>query len=338
MRFRNNKTMLFVMVVFLILGCNLPRPTSTPPRPTIEVKSTTIVADDSVTFPANKRFQADNGDSTLLFEEETIVRPEVDEMNVHELSPEELNEYTQLAPLPDDTKIISALEITPDGMIFSPPVRVRFDVSESENIETGDELDILLFDQVREEWIPRGKAKVDNDKQFAVGQISHTSIYAVIAKKSFPNPKTDTLTPSRTPTKTVTPSRTPTKMVTPSRTPTKTITPSGTVPPTAEISGSLWGDANGNGSIDIGETTGLGGYTVKLGIGSCNSSGFRQTTSNTSGFYNFTNLTAGTYCVSVDIILACGFYSSPTTSTRYTIVLSNGESASRNFGYDKPIC
>ena len=200
MRFRN-KVGYFVIVVLLIFGCNLPYPTSTPPRPTIEVKNTTIVTDGSVTFPADKSFQADNGNSSLLFEDETIVRPEVDEgeINVHELNPQELSERVQDTPPPDGRKIIASLEITLDGMVFAPPAIVKFDVSERDDLKRGDVLEFYSFDEVKKEWELLGKADVDGEG-FAVARILHTSIYAAMIKES-----TLTVTPPATKTLTAIP-------------------------------------------------------------------------------------------------------------------------------------
>ena len=108
-------------------------------------------------------------------------------------------------------------------------------------------------------------------------------------------------------------------------------------PATGKISGSVWEDANGNGSKD-GAEGGMGSVTVKLGMGSCSSSGFKQTSTSSGGGYSFSNLAAGTYCVSVNITPACGKISSATTSTKYTVTLSNGQTVSKSFGYQKMIC
>ena len=45
---------------------------------------------------------------------------------------------------------------------------------------------------------------------------------------------------------------------------------------------------------------GFHGGTVKLGQGSCASSGFKTTSINSTGYYEFTGLPAGTFCVTVD--------------------------------------
>jgi hypothetical protein len=117
-----------------------------------------------------------------------------------------------------------------------------------------------------------------------------------------------------------------------------TAAPTTAVPPaTGKISGSVWEDANGNGSKD-GAEGGMGSVTVKLGMGSCSSSGFKQTSTSSGGGYSFSNLAAGTYCVSVNITPACGKISSATTSTKYTVTLSNGQTVSKSFGYQKMIC
>ena len=331
-----NKNWFFVIIVVTMLGCNLSNPLQPAPTFEVEITKTAPVAD--VTFPMNTIFPADNGNSTLLFEEETTVRPVVDEIMVHELSQQELSEYVQDTPPPDNRKIIISLEILPSEMTFAPPATVKFDVSGRDDLERGDVLEFYTFDEEKREWVLLGKADVDHEG-FAVARILHTSIYAVMEKvdssDKIDTPPTSsdihpTSTQTLSPVKTLTPTRTPTKTITPS------ITPSLTPLPSAEISGSIWEDTNKNGSIDFGETTGIGGVTVNLGTGSCDSAGFRQTSTNSSGFYDFTNLAAGTYCVSVYVSDPnCNGY---TTSTNYTISLGNGQSVSRNFGYVAPIC
>jgi hypothetical protein len=111
-------------------------------------------------------------------------------------------------------------------------------------------------------------------------------------------------------------------------------TPTVTSPPPAigSISGVVFQDNNSNGNQQGGEA-GKSGVTVHLGQGACASSGYQSIVSSGSGSFSFTNLPAGTYCLSVSIPLVCDTYSSPTTSTQYTIILGPGGSVSKLFGY-----
>jgi len=121
----------------------------------------------------------------------------------------------------------------------------------------------------------------------------------------------------------------------PTPTPTSTPpTPTVTSPPpaTGSISGVVFQDNNYNGNQQVGEA-GKSGVTVHLGQGACASSGYQSIVSSGSGSFSFTNLPAGTYCLSVSIPLVCDTYSSPTTSTQYTINLGPGGSVSKLFGY-----
>jgi hypothetical protein len=317
-----DQILFIVIVCVFIFGCG-GGGFDNPGAPDKPAEPPATIDDGGTNFPEDTRFQADNGNSSLLFEDETTVRPEVPEkeIKVHEFNPQELSERVQDTPPPDNRRIIISLEILPSNMMFAPPATVKFDVSERDDLEIGDVLELYTFDEMIKDWDLLGKADVD-DEWFAVARILHTSIYALMEKVESLE-STETPTPSS---------------VSPTDTPTKTITPSVTSPPPAEISGSLWEDTNRNGSIDFGETTGIGGVTVNLGTGSCNSAGFWQTSTNSSGFYNFTNLAAGTYCVSVSIPVTCDEYTTPTTRTSYTVFLGNGQSVSKNFGYSKTIC
>jgi hypothetical protein len=107
------------------------------------------------------------------------------------------------------------------------------------------------------------------------------------------------------------------------------------VPP-GSISGGVFEDDNGNGSRDGGEP-GFAGVTVRLGSGSCPSTGLQTTTTNSSGQYSFSNLEPGTYCVSVNRDEACAWIH--TTAESHTVTVSPGANTSVSwFGYEKTIC
>jgi len=119
----------------------------------------------------------------------------------------------------------------------------------------------------------------------------------------------------------------------PTSTPTAEPTPTATSPPAnGSISGVVFQDHNSDGNQQPNDA-GMGGVTVYLGQGACSSSGYQSTVTSGDGSFSFGNLPAGTYCLSVNVPLQCGTYSSPTTSTQYTIVLSPGGSVYRLFGF-----
>ncbi len=117
--------------------------------------------------------------------------------------------------------------------------------------------------------------------------------------------------------------------------PPPTNTPIPPDPENASISGTVFKDGNGDGVMN-GTDIGLSGVTVRLGSGSCMSTGLGSTTSSGSGSFSFSNLAAGTYCLSVDTS-GSGSYSIITTSSQFTIVLSSGDSVSKKFGFQKAI-
>ncbi len=119
----------------------------------------------------------------------------------------------------------------------------------------------------------------------------------------------------------------------PTSTPTAEPTPTATSPPAnGSISGVVFQDNNSDGNQQANDA-GMSGVTVYLGQGACSSSGYQSQVASGSGSFNFTNLPAGTYCLSVNIPLVCGTYSSPTTATQYTIILSAGGSVYKLFGF-----
>jgi hypothetical protein len=117
--------------------------------------------------------------------------------------------------------------------------------------------------------------------------------------------------------------------------PPPTNTPIPPDPQNASISGTVFKDSNGDGVMN-GTDIGLSGVTVRLGSGSCMSTGLGSTTASGSGSFSFSNLAAGTYCLSVDTS-GSGSYSSITTSSQFTIVLGSGDSVSKKFGFQKVI-
>jgi len=117
------------------------------------------------------------------------------------------------------------------------------------------------------------------------------------------------------------------------------------VPPTptptpalGSISGGVWNDMNTNGLINGGEP-GMSGVTVRLGSGSCGSTGLGNRTTASNGSFSFTDLPQGTYCVSVvNPNPSCGGWL-PTTVTQRTVVLGPGEiKLIAWFGYSVYVC
>ncbi len=116
-----------------------------------------------------------------------------------------------------------------------------------------------------------------------------------------------------------------------------TPTPSPT-PALGSISGGVWNDMNSNSVINGGEP-GMSGVTVRLGSGSCSSTGLGNRTTSSSGAFSFTDLPQGTYCVSVvNPNPSCGGWL-PTTVTQRTVVLGPGEyKLIAWFGYSAYVC
>lgn len=117
-------------------------------------------------------------------------------------------------------------------------------------------------------------------------------------------------------------------------TPTNTPVPD---PMNASISGLVWQDANGDGVRQGGEP-GIASQIVRLGAGSCASTGLESVAANLGGNYSFGGLAGGTYCVSVSRPVSCATYTSPTTPTSYTVNLGAGAGLVRSFGFQKTLC
>jgi hypothetical protein len=110
------------------------------------------------------------------------------------------------------------------------------------------------------------------------------------------------------------------------------------VPP-GSASGLMFDDVNYDGDHDSGEN-GMAGWTVTLGTGSCPSSGYASTTTNSNGLYSFSDLPAGTYCVTIQITLASGCAGWHTlTGKSKTITVSPGLNTTvPDMGFANIIC
>jgi hypothetical protein len=120
----------------------------------------------------------------------------------------------------------------------------------------------------------------------------------------------------------------PITVIAPTPTPTDTPTPT-----TGNIGGYVWGDLDGDGKRDRGES-GLPNVTVKLKSGACGVIGIvlPSTVTDSKGNYVFANKSPGTYCVSIQIPLII----IPPTITHpvppyYTVVLGAGDEL---YGYN----
>jgi len=113
--------------------------------------------------------------------------------------------------------------------------------------------------------------------------------------------------------------------------------PATPVPP-GSISGGVWNDRNNNRTIDSGEG-GIPGVKVKLGAGSCPSTGLGNMKTNSSGAYKFTDLEPGTYCVTViNPDRTCSGWV-PTTDTELTVTVGPNDDKLINwFGLVRTIC
>ena len=90
----------------------------------------------------------------------------------------------------------------------------------------------------------------------------------------------------------------------------------------ASVSGTVYNDANGNGSFDVGEA-GISGVTV-----SRDGTGTTSTTTNGAGLYTFSSLAGGTY--SIDYTVPAGFANTGTKPLSVTVA-AGATSTGNNF-------
>lgn len=118
-----------------------------------------------------------------------------------------------------------------------------------------------------------------------------------------------------------------------------TVPPTPTPIPPGNIRGLMFDDAIYNGVRD-GTESGMAGWTVTLGTGSCASSGYASTTTSASGTYAFSNVPPGTYCVTINITLSsgCAGWHSLTGKSK-TITVTPGDTITvPDMGFSDFIC
>lgn len=86
------------------------------------------------------------------------------------------------APPPPGRPVLAMLDLRPDGMTFSKPVEIAFDLPPRPKYREGDELDILQFNKAALTWDypPAGIATVNPDEVTATGELSHFSIFILV--------------------------------------------------------------------------------------------------------------------------------------------------------------
>ncbi|MGP0064470.1 MAG: beta strand repeat-containing protein, partial [Isosphaeraceae bacterium] len=94
----------------------------------------------------------------------------------------------------------------------------------------------------------------------------------------------------------------------------------------AVVSGEVYDDANGNGSLDSGES-GLSGWTVELQ--NLSTSAFYATTTNTSGAYSLTGVAAGSYTLS-EVVKPGYVQTAPASPGTYSLTVTSGQTVSGN--------
>ncbi len=112
-------------------------------------------------------------ESFIRAREQTRVTPPESKLFVREVAKED---WLQ----PPGVKVIATLDITPNGLTFAPPFALHFRLPLDHKYKPGDVLNVLQYDEQMTEWLSVGEATVDNNGYFAIGEISHTSLFALV--------------------------------------------------------------------------------------------------------------------------------------------------------------
>ncbi len=142
-----------------------------------------VISRDTQRFDAGITFTATGNGTYINFVEDTLVVPYVENIII---------EIVPLSLLPASVpygEVIVTIDISPDGLSFTPPVEVNFELpKEGKENFPGEVLDVLFFDEHNQVWVPAGEASVQADGKFATGYINHTSLWALVKRTTAVTP------------------------------------------------------------------------------------------------------------------------------------------------------
>jgi len=169
-----SRFLILVAVAMFITACCCSGPTKKSETPTPNGGGEDWTAEEDITIPQG------GGLPNLTIPAGTKITPKSSKGNqeIEEISPSEIG--SSLPALPEGKKVIAAVDITPDGMTFSPPVPLEIPLPSGHGYSAGDILEMMQLDKGSDKWLPAGEAEVDASEKFATGEIAHTSVFALV--------------------------------------------------------------------------------------------------------------------------------------------------------------
>lgn len=169
---------------------------------------------------------------------------------------------------PEGSIAVGAFDLKPDGAVFNPPITLILTYDESDLPEGVNEEGLVIAWWDGAQWVTQ-ESSVDAEAKTVSVQVSHFTIFAILAEE--PAPPTPAPTPVPAPVTTPAPEPAPTPEPTPATepaatpeptTPTPTLTPAPAPSPEAPPSGPNWGLIFGI-IAAVAVITGLGVFMVR---------------------------------------------------------------------------
>lgn len=169
-----SRFLILIAVATLVTACCCSGPTETLETSTPNGNGEAWTAEEDITIPEGGGLPS----FTIPAGTDVIPKSSKDKQEIEEISPSEIG--SSLPALPEGKKVIAAVDITPDGMMFSPPVPVEIPLPSGHGYSAGDILEMMQLDKESDKWLPAGEAEVDASEKFATGEIAHTSVFALV--------------------------------------------------------------------------------------------------------------------------------------------------------------
>jgi hypothetical protein len=135
--------------------------------------------------PQTKTVTSGGGNEVTVPGSTSVQPPEArDKLKVEDIDPNDIGPGKTYPPLKGDKTVLAVVNLTPNGVTFNPPVKLKFRLPKP--YEPGDQLEMQHFDEGKNDWELISLATVLSTRINAEGDVSHTSLFALAETEEAP--------------------------------------------------------------------------------------------------------------------------------------------------------